>query len=105
MEEVNKLVPAGRQLEVALINGPRNVIVAGPEDSLCGLNRMLRCDEDESQVGFQVEASLCVDLGLDTRRTLKLKGFLSTGKELIPVLSCSALFRSQACPCPLYHPT
>eukprot|EP00667_Euglena_gracilis_P000009 EG_transcript_9 len=55
VEEINRLVPADRQVELALVNGPRNVVVSGPEDSLCGLNRMLRklkvqASKDQSRV-------------------------------------------------------
>ncbi|KAE8554462.1 hypothetical protein EYB25_003001 [Talaromyces marneffei] len=38
----NKYLPDDRQISIALANGPRNFVVAGPATSLCGLNARLR---------------------------------------------------------------
>ncbi|KAK9235158.1 acyl transferase domain-containing protein [Lipomyces kononenkoae] len=38
----NKSLPEDRKISIALANGPRNFVVAGPATSLCGLNARLR---------------------------------------------------------------
>ena len=38
----NQYLSQDRQISIALVNGPRNFVVAGPATSLCGLNSRLR---------------------------------------------------------------
>ncbi|OLL25295.1 Fatty acid synthase subunit beta [Neolecta irregularis DAH-3] len=42
VEATNKHLPEDRQVLFALVNGPRNFVIAGPPQSLCGLNLTLR---------------------------------------------------------------
>lgn len=42
IDETNKFLPKDRHVAIALVNGPRNLVVAGPPQSLYGLNLALR---------------------------------------------------------------
>ncbi|KAJ3373192.1 3-oxoacyl-[acyl-carrier-protein] synthase [Allomyces arbusculus] len=55
IDETNRHLPSDKQVQVALVNGPKNVVVAGPPQSLYGLNLRLRkvktpAGKDESRV-------------------------------------------------------
>ncbi|ORZ36810.1 hypothetical protein BCR44DRAFT_1498577 [Catenaria anguillulae PL171] len=57
IKETNRHLPADKQVYVALVNGPKNVVVAGPPQSLYGLCLRLRkartpAGKDESRVPF-----------------------------------------------------
>lgn len=54
----NKYLPEDRKLSIALANGPRNFVVAGPATSLCGLNARLRrykvsADVDQNRIPYK----------------------------------------------------
>ncbi|KAL2165067.1 hypothetical protein VTH06DRAFT_363 [Thermothelomyces fergusii] len=42
IDQTNQYLPADQHISVSLINSPRNLVVAGPPRSLCGLNAQLR---------------------------------------------------------------
>jgi fatty acid synthase subunit beta len=42
IEKTNHYLPQDRHIGISLINSPRNLVVAGPPQSLCGLNTQLR---------------------------------------------------------------
>ncbi|KAK4196274.1 putative fatty acid synthase subunit beta [Triangularia verruculosa] len=42
IDQTNQYLPDDQHISIALINSPRNVVVAGPPKSLCGLNAQLR---------------------------------------------------------------
>lgn len=46
----NKYLPEDRKISIALANGPRNFVIAGPATSLCGLNVRLRRFKVSSEV-------------------------------------------------------
>ncbi|KUL87287.1 hypothetical protein ZTR_03300 [Talaromyces verruculosus] len=54
----NKYLPEDRKISIALANGPRNFVVAGPATSLCGLNARLRrfkvsAEVDQNRIPFK----------------------------------------------------
>ncbi|KAK4456910.1 putative fatty acid synthase subunit beta [Cladorrhinum samala] len=42
IDQTNQYLPEDQHISIALINSPRNLVVAGPPRSLCGLNAQLR---------------------------------------------------------------
>ncbi|KAI0483301.1 beta subunit of fatty acid synthase [Xylariaceae sp. FL0804] len=42
IDATNKYLPEDRHIAISLVNSPRNMVVTGPPESLCGLNRQLR---------------------------------------------------------------
>ncbi|KAK4125894.1 beta subunit of fatty acid synthase [Parathielavia appendiculata] len=42
INQTNKYLPEDQHISISLINSPRNLVVAGPPRSLCGLNAQLR---------------------------------------------------------------
>lgn len=42
INKTNQYLPADQHISISLINSPRNMVVAGPPKSLCGLNAQLR---------------------------------------------------------------
>ncbi|KAK4134741.1 beta subunit of fatty acid synthase [Trichocladium antarcticum] len=42
INKTNQYLPADQHISISLINSPRNLVVAGPPKSLCGLNAQLR---------------------------------------------------------------
>jgi fatty acid synthase subunit beta, fungi type len=42
IDATNQYLPADKHIAISLINSPRNLVVTGPPESLCGLNSQLR---------------------------------------------------------------